>query len=136
MDRFVVRRESDIGIAIVGIGARARELGFSPEQIDRLSTAVSELANNIVKYSSQTGGDIVVKSCEREAGRINLVIQARDNGPGIKDIDLALKDHYSSSGTLGLGLPGVRRIVDEFAIISEPGIGTVVTIQMHGHPIA
>jgi serine/threonine-protein kinase RsbT len=58
------------------------------------------------------------------------VVQVRDNGPGIPDLDKALTDHYSTSGTLGLGLPGVRRIVDSFSIVSEPGRGTVVTIGM------
>jgi serine/threonine-protein kinase RsbT len=131
MDRFIVRRESDIGIAIVGAGAKARALGFSSDQIDRLSTAVSELSNNIIKYSSRSGGDIVIRDCKPVDGRLRLVVQARDNGPGINDIKLALQDHYSSGGTLGLGLPGVKRIVDAFSIISEPGVGTVVTIEIH-----
>jgi serine/threonine-protein kinase RsbT len=132
MDRFIVRKESDIGIAIVGVASKARALGFSSDQIGRISTAISELGNNIVKYSSRSGGDIVVRDCKQVNGMLRLVVLARDNGPGITDIELALKDHYSSSGTLGLGLPGVRRIVDAFNIISDPGVGTVVTIEMHG----
>jgi serine/threonine-protein kinase RsbT len=132
MNRFLLRRETDVGIAIVGVGARARELGFSPDKIERLSTAVSELANNIIKYSPKFGGDIVVRDCKNVNGRPRLIIQARDNGPGIKNIELALKEHYSSSGTLGLGLPSVRRIVDSFNIVSIPDEGTVVTIEMHG----
>lgn len=129
MERHIIRRESDIGIAVVACQKRARDLGFSQTRIDRLGTAVSELARNIVKYSSQSGGDIILNE-ERHGDSLRLVVQARDNGPGIPNLEVALRDHFSTAGTLGLGLPGVRRMMDDFAIISIPGSGTVVTIAL------
>lgn len=129
MERFVILRESDIGIAVVGVRARARLLGFSAPQLDRLATAVSELARNIVKYSRTSGGDILLRD-EIHNNRLRLVLQARDNGPGIDDVEQALCDHYSSSGTLGLGLPGVRRLMDSLSIQTVPGAGTVVTATL------
>ena len=130
MERFMVQRDSDIGIAVVGIQSIARHLGFESDQISRLATAVSELATNIVKYSPECGGDLVVSLEESKQGKVQLKVQARDNGPGISDIEQALMDHYSSSSTLGLGLPGVKRIVDEFDIVSKSGEGTVVCISV------
>lgn len=129
MERFVILRESDIGIAVVGVRARARLLGFSAPQLDQLATAVSELARNIVKYSRASGGDILLRD-EIHNNRLRLVLQARDNGPGIDDVEQALCDHYSSSGTLGLGLPGVRRLMDSLSIQTVPGAGTVVTATL------
>lgn len=129
MERFVICRESDIGIAVVGIRARARLLGFSTPQLDRLTTAVSELARNIVKYGGDGGGDILLHE-EILNNRLRLCVQARDNGAGIDDVAMALRDHYSSSGTLGLGLPGVKRLMDSLSIQSIPGAGTVVTATL------
>jgi serine/threonine-protein kinase RsbT len=129
MERFVIRTESDIGIAVVATQARARALGLSGSRVDRLGTAVSELARNIVKYAQQSGGDLLLH-LESSGDQKRLTLQARDNGPGIPDLEAALQDHYSTSGTLGLGLPGVRRMVDAFQIHSIPGSGTVVTITM------
>lgn len=129
MERFTIALESDIGIAVVGVQAQARRLGFTQDQIDRLGTAVSELARNIVKYAGCRGGDIVCQE-EPRGQTLRLVVQARDNGPGIDDISRALSDHYSSSGSLGLGLPGVKRIMDECEVVSIVGSGTVVTIAL------
>jgi serine/threonine-protein kinase RsbT len=128
MERYIISRESDIGIAVVACQTRARALGFSQARIDRLGTAVSELARNIIKYSLLSGGDIILR--EERGESLRLVIQARDNGPGITDLEAALRDHFSTSGTLGLGLPGVRRMMDDFSIVSIPGSGTVVTIAL------
>lgn len=131
MERFIIHKGSDISIAVVGVQARARALGFKESKIHRLGTAVSELAHNIVKYASPNGGDIMLHQDNRD-NKIRLLIEARDNGPGIADLEQALSDHFSSAGTLGLGLPGVKRIVDEFAIVSESGRGTVVSISIMG----
>ena len=125
----MIQKESDIGIAVVGVRARARILGFTPSQLDRLATAVSELARNIVKYGGSKGGDILLHE-DKKNSAFRLVLQARDNGPGINDIEQALSDHYSTSGTLGLGLPGVKRIMDSVSIASVPGSGTIVTATM------
>ena len=130
MERYIVRHESDIGIAVVAARAQAKLIGLSVDQQNRLSTAVSELATNIVKYTDGKGGDILIREAIANSENCALVVQARDNGPGISNIDQALEENYSSGGTLGLGLPGVRRIVDYFKIVSEEGVGTVVTIGM------
>lgn len=130
MERFSIMKESDVGISVVGVQAYARAQGLSDAGIARLSTAVCELARNIVKYCPDSGGDVIIHA-EPSGPTVRLVVQVRDNGPGIADVDQALRDHYSSSGTLGLGLPGVKRIVDEFTILSVPGSGTVVTITVN-----
>ena len=129
MERFIIRRETDVGIAVVATQARARELGFNRSDIDRLATAVSELARNIIKYAPDQGGDIVLTDQSGVKG-LRLSVEARDNGPGIADLEAALQDHFSTSGSLGLGLPGVKRLMDEFSIVSVPGRGTVVSIAL------
>lgn len=129
MDRFVIKRESDIGIAIVGIQAVARQLAFSDRQIQCLGTAVSELAHNINRYAQADGGDIIVFH-RKVGGSLELTIQARDKGPGILNIEAAMADNFSTGGGLGLGLPGVKRMSDRFNIESVPGEGTVVSISM------
>lgn len=102
----------------------AEEMGFSPSDATLVATAISELARNIVRYAGQ--GEILV-------GRINgvdklgIAIIARDDGPGMSDIELALRDGFSTSGGLGLGLPGVKRIMDQFDIDSGSGGGTTIT---------
>ncbi|MDM7959578.1 MAG: ATP-binding protein [Synechococcus sp. WH 8007] len=131
MERFLIRRESDISIAVVGVQAMAKRQGFDTHQISKLATAVSELATNIHKYSCDHGGDILAKVENKPDQPLKIEIQARDNGPGITNLEEALLDHYSSSGTLGLGLPGVKRISDEFHIVTKPGEGTIVSISIH-----
>lgn len=130
LERVTIRREQDVTTAVVVVQAHARALGFSADATQRLGTAVSELTRNICKYCSDCGGDVLIQEEPGDRGPTRLVVHVRDNGPGIVDLDQALRDHYSSSGSLGLGLPGVRRIVDAFSIVSEPGCGTVVTIVM------
>jgi serine/threonine-protein kinase RsbT len=91
-----------------------------------MATAISELARNIVTYARQ--GEMIMRSVETKYAKGILII-ARDSGPGIRNIQDALRDGYSTSGGLGLGLPGVKRLMDEFAIESEPERGTAVTIK-------
>ncbi len=129
----MIHRESDIGIAVVGVQTRAKEMGFNLMRINQLATAVSELATNIVRYCPRSGGDILVFEKNGAMGA-ELIVQARDNGPGIVDVNAALQDHFSTSGSLGLGLPGVRRIVDDFEIISMPDVGTVITVSFRSSP--
>lgn len=107
--------------------ALATELGFSPSDSTLIATAISELARNIVSYARR--GEIVLETTSNSGGRHGVVVVARDQGPGIPNIDQALRDGYSSSGSLGLGLPGVRRLMDEFEITSEVGRGTTVTVR-------
>ena len=103
----------------------AEKLGFSGSEATLVATAISELARNIVKYAKQ--GEIHI-SLVNHGDRRGISVVARDQGPGIVDIKLAVQRGYSTSGGLGLGLPGVRRIMDEFDIVSEPGRGTTITV--------
>lgn len=104
----------------------AMKIGFGSTDLTLIATAISELARNIVKYAKQ--GEIIL-NVEQEGGRTCIVVVARDHGPGISDIGRALRDGYSSEGSLGLGLPGTRRLMDEFAIESEASRGTTVTVK-------
>ena len=102
----------------------AGQLGFQQSDLTLVATAISELARNIVRYARR--GEIVLRQAE-DGGIRGIVIIARDEGPGIPDVNRAMEQGYSTSGGLGLGLPGVRRIMDKFEIVSEVGKGTVVT---------
>jgi anti-sigma regulatory factor (Ser/Thr protein kinase) len=121
-----VRGEGDITRAIVEASQVARLLGFDAPEVNKISTATSELARNIIKYAGS--GEVLIREAGGE-GDVGIEIVVRDRGPGIPDVDTALQDHYSSSGTLGLGLPGVRRMMDDFDIDTEIGRGTIVTIR-------
>ena len=118
----------------------AEQMGFRRTDAYYLATAVTELAANIVRYAGC--GEIQLHPLnEREIPGIEVV--ASDTGPGIADLDLALRDGYSTSGGLGGGLPGVNRLMDEVEIHSEPGRGTCIRARkwaaawpMPGHPIA
>lgn len=101
----------------------AKEIGFGTVDQARIATAISELARNIYLYAGS--GHI---SCEilEKMGRKGLIITATDAGPGIPDLSLVMEDGYTTSGGLGAGLPGVKRLVDEFDLRSEDGKGTTV----------
>ena len=101
----------------------AHQLGFSPGQATLIASVISELARNIVTYAGR--GRIVLAG----DGNSGVQILARDEGPGITDLKAALEPGYSTSGGLGLGLPGVRRISDSFEIKSGPG-GTTVNVTI------
>jgi len=104
----------------------ANELGFSSGEATLIATAISELARNIVAYARK--GQITLKMVNG-LDRQGISIVASDDGPGIADIRQALRDGFSTSGSLGLGLPGVRRLMDEFEITSQPGRGTMVAVK-------
>jgi serine/threonine-protein kinase RsbT len=104
----------------------ASKLGFSSTDLTLIATAISELARNIVMYAKR--GEIIVRLV-RSTERQGITVIARDRGPGIPDVKQTLQDGYSTSRSLGLGLPGVRRLMDEFEIESQVGQGTVVTIK-------
>ncbi|WP_353951144.1 sigma-70 family RNA polymerase sigma factor [Knoellia sp. S7-12] len=113
---------------IVAARQAAREVavraGFTGADLTLLATAVSEVARNIVRFASN--GEVRIELLERPRTGIRIV--ARDTGPGISDIDLALQDGFSTNKGLGLGLPGARRLMDEFSIDTKPGQGTTVTM--------
>lgn len=104
----------------------ASELGFRSSDQVSIATAISEVARNMMDYASR--GEIILSTSEKD-GRKGICVIATDKGPGIKDLDLAMQDGYSTGKSLGLGLPGARRMMDEFAITSEVGAGTKVTMR-------
>lgn len=106
--------------------ALAQRLGFPRPHPTLIATAISEIARNIVVHAGR--GEIEMRPIY-ETTRHGIVVVARDAGPGIADVDAALQDGYASSGGLGLGLPGARRLMDEFEISSELGVGTTVTMR-------
>ena len=121
-----IRSDGDIVTARQQGRSLAAAIGFTATDATLIATAISELARNIVMYAGQ--GEVMMHSVEI-AHRKGIVIGARDRGPGIRSIEDALRDGYSTSGGLGLGLPGVKRLMDEFAIESELGQGTMVTVK-------
>ena len=104
----------------------ATELGFVSTDSTLLATAISELARNIVRYAKC--GEIVIAPVQ-SGDRVGITVVARDKGPGIANISLAMQDGFSTSGGLGLGLPGVKRLMDEFHLVSDANNGTTVTIK-------
>ncbi|HWX29819.1 MAG TPA: anti-sigma regulatory factor [Steroidobacteraceae bacterium] len=121
-----IRSDADIVSARQQGRSLAATIGFTATDATLIATAISELARNIVLYAGQ--GEVMMQGVETAQGK-GIVICARDKGPGIRSIDDVLRDGYSTSGGLGLGLPGVRRLMDEFAIESELRQGTVVTVR-------
>jgi serine/threonine-protein kinase RsbT len=124
--RVTIQSDADIVTARQLGRALAVQLGFAPSISTVVSMAISELARNIVRYAKH--GEIVLKPSNLN-GRVSIEIVARDDGPGITNIAQAMQDGFSTSGGLGLGLPGVKRLMDEFEISSEAGRGTTVKIK-------
>jgi len=104
----------------------ASTAGCGSTDLTMVATAISEIARNILTHAG--GGDIELKLVE-EGGRLSLLITARDEGPGIADVEKALEDGYTTGGGLGLGMPGARRLMDEFTVITEPRRGTTVIMR-------
>ena len=118
-------RDADVVVARQKAREAAARAGFSGTELTLIATAVSEIARNIVKFARR--GEFTF-SIVAEAGRNGLLITARDSGPGIADLPQALQDGYSTYRGLGIGLPGARRLMDEFDIVTEVGKGTTVTM--------
>ena len=116
-------------VDIVHAREKGRELaaahGFTLGDQTVIATAISEVARNILLYARR--GEVRIRPAT-DTGRDGLVIVAEDHGPGIRDIERALQDGFSTSGGLGLGLPGARRLMDDFDVQSVPGQGTTVTM--------
>ncbi|MBI4459401.1 MAG: anti-sigma regulatory factor [Acidobacteria bacterium] len=106
--------------------ALAQQIGFEGSDLTVISTAISEIARNIIEHAQK--GEIVLNAIN-DPGRPSILVIARDEGPGITDISLAMQDGFSTGKGLGLGLPGARRLMDEFDIRSEPGEGTTVIMR-------
>jgi serine/threonine-protein kinase RsbT len=124
--RVPITHEGDVTRALLEAHNFAKSMNFSEVDTQMIATAVSELARNIIKYADK--GEIIIDQIEKDY-HTGIEIVARDKGPGIPDIEQAVTDNYSSSGTLGLGLPGVKRMMDEFEIQSTEGQGTTVQIR-------
>ena len=133
-NEIVISIKSDVDVVIARQEGRrlATDLGFNAGDVTLIATAISEVARNIVNYADH--GEIVLSIVE-ESNKKGISIIARDNGPGIPDIALAMQDGYSTSKGLGLGLPGSKRIVDEFEITSEVGKGTTVRMKKWKRPV-
>jgi serine/threonine-protein kinase RsbT len=117
-------------VDVVQARQRGRELaagaGFSIGDQTVIAAAISEIARNILTYAKQ--GEIQV-GVVTNGDRQGVVVVGRDHGPGIPDLARALQDGYSTSGGLGLGLPGARRLMDDFEVTSVVGQGTTVTMK-------
>ena len=118
-----IGREVDVYVAIGRGREMATSLGFDEIDRTRIEIVILELTRNILAHAGR--GELRLEAIE-ESGRRGMAVEAYDSGPGIADIELALRDGYSTAQTLGAGLPGVRRLMDDFAIESSVGVGTRV----------
>lgn len=122
---FPLRSNIDVVAARRGVREWAKELGLTMLDLTKVVTAASELARNAVVHG---GGGVMCLQVVRLADRQGLRVTFTDHGPGIPAIDLAMQDGYTTGGGMGIGLPGARRLVNEFDLASTPSEGTCVTI--------
>ncbi len=123
---FTICKESDVARATYVTKMFAEEIGFDKVTQYMIATAVSELATNIVKFADR---GYVTVGLISQMGHLGVEVIAEDQGPGLSDRASALLDHFSTSKTLGLGLPGVKRTMDEFLIDSYDGLGTKIVAR-------
>jgi serine/threonine-protein kinase RsbT len=124
--RRPIRNEMDVRQVVLESTRYSQEAGFAEAPSRMIATAVSELVRNILKYAGS--GEFRLRRVEGSSGR-GVEIEVSDHGPGIADVDAAMSDHFSSGGTLGLGLPGGKRMMADFSLESAPGQGTRVTAR-------
>jgi serine/threonine-protein kinase RsbT len=117
--------ELSLSRAVVSAAALSTEAGLSPVAAQQLATVASELARNILKYAGH--GQIEMRR-EEDGARVGIRLIVSDRGPGIDDVEQAVADHFSTGGSLGLGLSGVKRMMDEFRIESQPEKGTRIEV--------
>ncbi len=125
--RQIIKSETDIIVALSKLRTMLEGVGFGELQISSSVTAASELLRNIDKYAGSGWVQFDVMTDSRGP---YLEFTATDHGPGIADPEQAMADHFSSSGTLGLGLPGVKRMVDDFTLSSDIGVGTTASFKL------
>jgi serine/threonine-protein kinase RsbT len=123
---IAIERDLDIVTARQRGRDLAASIGFTRTDQTLIATAISEVARNILAYAQR--GEVVLRIIE-DVGRRGILIEARDRGPGIVDVELALRDGYSTGNSLGLGLPGSRRMMDDLTVDTELGTGTTVTMR-------
>jgi serine/threonine-protein kinase RsbT len=128
--RVAIASDADLVTARAEARAMAERLGFPRPDPTLIATAISEVARNIVVHAGR--GEIVLEPFE-DGDRYGLVVTAIDEGPGIRDVDAALRDDHSGRRGLGLGLPGARRLMDDFEIASDAETGTTVTMRKWRH---
>ena len=121
-----IRSESDIVTTRRTVREVAQGLGFGITDVTRIVTATSELARNVVLYA---GSGVIRWRQVGISGKVGVELTLEDNGPGIADIEQVMQEGYTTSGGLGLGLPGTKRLMDEFEIASEVGKGTRITVR-------
>lgn len=121
-----IRNEQDVIVARQEGRTLAQRLGFSPVDQARITTAISELARNIVVYGER--GTVTLNEAT-DGTRAGIEVIFDDEGPGIADIDQAMGQGYTTGKGLGAGLPGTQRLMDEFEITSAPGEGTHIKIR-------
>ena len=126
--RIAIESDADVVTARQRARELAGELELSSTDQTLLATAISEVARNITHYA--TRGEVLLRVVRDGDGRSGIQVVASDDGPGIADIERALQDGFTTGGGLGLGLPGARRLVDDFDIQSTPSEGTTVTLVM------
>ena len=124
-DQRTIQTAEEVVTIRQAVRQRAVELGFNLVDQTKIVTAASELARNTVQYGG--GGRVTIDAVEA-FGRRGIRLTFEDDGPGIPDVELAMKDGYTTGGGLGLGLSGARRLSNDFTIESTPGKGTRVTI--------
>ena len=123
--RVAIRTDADVVTARQEARTMGAELGMSSTDLTLLATAISEVARNITTYAGE--GEVLVRVIER-GGRQGVEVVASDEGPGIADLELAMQDGYTTGKGLGLGLPGARRLVDEFELRTAVGSGTSIRL--------
>jgi serine/threonine-protein kinase RsbT len=121
-----IETEADIAVARRAVRDLAAKIGFGITETARIVTAVSELGRNVHKYA---GGGIMQWHALQNGDNTGLELRFEDQGPGIVDVNEALREGYSTGGGLGMGLPGARRLMDQLDIQSTVGKGTTVTVR-------
>lgn len=127
----LIQVSDDAGIVAARQAVRhlAEQLGFGAMDQSRIATAVSELARNLVRYATDSQGTVRLSEIRSADGVAGIEVVVEDQGPGIADIELAMRQGYSSGRGLGLGLSGARRLMDEMTLESTVGVGTTVIIR-------
>ncbi|VUT27951.1 MAG: anti-sigma F factor [Candidatus Syntrophoarchaeum sp. GoM_oil] len=128
MDEQMVKVKDDTDVIHTRSIVRqmAIEIGFGELDQTRITTAISELTRNIIVHANC--GEVIIREV-RKGGRKGLEIICKDDGPGIVDIDQAMREGYTTSGGLGIGMTGARRLMDEFHVESAVGVGTTVVVK-------
>ena len=125
-DEVAIKTEGDIISARRTIRDAATALGFGQTDVARIVTASSELARNVFRYA---GEGLMRWKAVDQGDRVAIEVQFVDHGPGIADLGMAMSEGYSTGGGMGMGLPGAKRLVDEFDVQSAAGQGTTVTLR-------